>query len=281
MLYACALRVAKLNALLLPFQSQVTVSATRCDCDRPNAGAVRSRCRCFTLRAALLGHDYPLQSVSITLVRYRLSCTRSFGCQSLGGSGLQSAGQNCRSFCFSPRAHPQSLESVESPRSGGFFLLLKFNSPPHRGPVPNVPLPLPSPLATPPLPLLAVPVIPLPIPLALPPLAPREDAADEAAPPAAPLPLLAGVRAEGTLLYLLGLDVVGGCSTKDVSVVRNVASTSGGATCVGMPELLGFLLDEGEEEKFLARAKDCGVGACEGELKVSIVQLIQASVATM
>lgn len=99
-----------------------------------------------------------------------------------------------------------------------------------------------------------MPVIPLPIPLALPPLAPREEAAEEATPP---LPLVAGVRADGTLLYLLGgLDVVGGCSTKDVSVVRNVASTSGGAVCVGMPELLGFLLDEGEVEKFLARAKD-------------------------
>lgn len=109
--------------------------------------------------------------------------------------------------------------------------------------------------------------MPLPIPLALPPLAPREDAADEAAPAAAPpLPLLAGVRADGTLLYLLGgFDVVGGCSTKDVSVVRNVASTSGGAVCVGMPELLGFLLDEGEVEKCLARAKDWGVGACKEE----------------
>jgi hypothetical protein len=91
------------------------------------------------------------------------------------------------------------------------------------------------------------------------PLAPLP--AVEAVAPPLVLPL-AGVLAEGTLLYLLGgLDVVGGCSTNDVSVVRKVASTSGGAVCVGMLRS-GWCLELGEE-KFLARAKDCGVGAWE------------------
>ena len=99
----------------------------------------------------------------------------------------------------------------------------------HRHPV-AVPLPLPVPLATPPLAPRVVPVIP---PRAMPlPLAPLP--AVEADAPPLVLPL-AGVLADGTLLYLLGgLDVVGGCSTNDVSVVRKVASTSGGAVCVGM-----------------------------------------------
>ena len=71
---------------------------------------------------------------------------------------------------------------------------------------------------------------------------------------------LAGVLADGTLLYLLaGLDVVGGCSTNDVSVVRKVASISGGAVCVGRLRS-GWCLELGEE-KVLARAKDCSVGA--------------------
>lgn len=93
-----------------------------------------------------------------------------------------------------------------------------------------VPLPLPTPLATPPLAPLAVPVMP---PRAMPlPLAPL--VVVEACAPPLVLPL-AGVLADGTLLYLLGgLDVVGGCSTNDVSVVRKVASTSGGAVCEGM-----------------------------------------------
>lgn len=181
----------------------------------------------------------------------------------LGKAVKQKAGQNAGAFAF---LHALAWNRLKVLSLEKFFLLLALSTSLHRGPVPNVPLALPTPLATPPLALLAVPVMPLPIPLALPPLAPREDAADEAAPAAAPLPLLAGVRADGTLLYLLGgLDVVGGCSTKDVSVVRNVASTSGGAVCVGMPELLGFLLDEGEVEKCLARAKDWGVGACKEE----------------
>jgi len=63
----------------------------------------------------------------------------------------------------------------------------------------------------------------------LPPLAPPLPGAGTPV-PLPPLP--AGVRADGTLLYLLGgLEVVGGFSTKDVSVVRKVASTSGGAAC--------------------------------------------------
>lgn len=124
----------------------------------------------------------------------------------------------------------------------------------HRHPV-AVPLPLPTPLVAPPLAPLVVPVIP---PRAIPlPLAPLP--AVEADAPPLVLPL-AGVLADGTLLYLLGgLDVVGGCSTNDVSVVRKVASTSGGAVCVGMLRS-GWCLEFGEE-KFLARAKDCGVGA--------------------
>lgn len=113
-----------------------------------------------------------------------------------------------------------------------------------------VPLPLPTPLATPPLAPLAVPVMP---PRAMPlPLAPL--AVEEACAPPLVLPL-AGVLADGTLLYLLGgLDVVGGCSTKDVSVVRKVASTSGGAVCEGMWRSLWCL--ESGDEKVLARAKD-------------------------
>jgi hypothetical protein len=124
----------------------------------------------------------------------------------------------------------------------------------HRVPA-VVPLPLPTPLATPPLAPLAEPVIP---PRAIPlPLAPLP--AVEADAPPLVLPL-AGVLADGTLLYLLGgLDVVGGCSTNDVSVVRKVASMSGGAVCVGMCRSEWCL--ESGEEKFLARAKDCGVGA--------------------
>lgn len=99
----------------------------------------------------------------------------------------------------------------------------------HRMPV-DVPLPLPTPLATPPLAPLAVPVIP-PRAIPLPPLAPL--VVDEACAPPLVLPL-AGVLADGTLLYLLGgLEVVGGCSTNEVSVVRKVASTSGGAVCEG------------------------------------------------
>lgn len=103
----------------------------------------------------------------------------------------------------------------------------------HRHPVAFVavplPLPVPVPLVTPPLAPLVVPVIP---PRAMPlPLAPLP--AVEADVPPLALPL-AGVLADGTLLYLLGgLDVVGGCSTNEVSVVRKVASTSGGAVCVG------------------------------------------------
>jgi hypothetical protein len=118
-----------------------------------------------------------------------------------------------------------------------------------------VPLPLATPLVAPPLAPLVVPVIP---PLAMPlPLAPLPAVAAVAPPLVLPL---AGVLADGTLLYLLGgLDVVGGCSTNDVSVVRKVASTSGGAVCVGMLRS-GLCLELGEE-KFLARAKDCGVGA--------------------
>lgn len=126
----------------------------------------------------------------------------------------------------------------------------------HRHPV-AVPVPLPraAPLVAPPLAPRVVPVIP---PRAMPlPLAPLP--AVEADTPPLVLPL-AGVLADGTLLYLLGgLDVVGGCSTNDVSVVRKVASTSGGAVCVGMLRS-GWCLELGEE-KFLARAKDCGVGA--------------------
>ena len=102
--------------------------------------------------------------------------------------------------------------------------------------------------------------------------------------PLAPLPVveadapplvlpLAGVLADGTLLYLLGgLDVVGGCSTNDVSVVRKVASTSGGAVCVGMLRS-GWCLELGEE-KFLARAKDCGVGAWESMLGQGLAKLL-------
>jgi hypothetical protein len=91
------------------------------------------------------------------------------------------------------------------------------------------------------------------------PLAPLP--AVEADAPPLVLPL-AGVLADGTLLYLLGgLDVVGGFSTNEVSVVRKVASTSGGAVCVGM--LRSWWCLELGEEKFLARAKDCGVGAWE------------------
>jgi hypothetical protein len=133
------------------------------------------------------------------------------------------------------------------------IIIASPSSSPYRIPV-VVPLPLPTPLATPPLAPLVVPVLVIP-PLAMPlPLAPL--LAD-----GAPLVLpLAGVLADGTLLYLLGgLDVVGGCSTKDVSVVRKVASTSGGACCVGMCRSAWCL--ESGEVKVLARAKDCGVGA--------------------
>lgn len=71
-------------------------------------------------------------------------------------------------------------------------------------------------------------------------------------------PLPTGVRADGTLLYLLGgLDVVGGCSTKVVSEVRKVASTSGGAVC----EAILWMEGDAEEDMVRARAKDCGVGA--------------------
>ena len=86
------------------------------------------------------------------------------------------------------------------------------------------------------------------------PLAPLP--AVEADAPPLVLPL-AGVLADGTLLYLLdGFDVVGGCSTKVVSEVRKVASTSGGAVCEAI------LWVEGEVEDMVrARAKDCGVGA--------------------
>jgi len=125
---------------------------------------------------------------------------------------------------------------------------------PHRIPVPLVALP--TPLATPPLAPLAVPDIPpLGSPLALPPLVPPLPGAGTLD-PLPPLP--AGVRADGTLLYLLGgLDVVGGCSTKVVSEVRKVASTSGGAVCEAI------LCIAGEAEDMVrARAKDCGVGAC-------------------
>ena len=125
---------------------------------------------------------------------------------------------------------------------------------PHRIPVPLVALP--TPLATPPLAPLAVPDIPpLGSPLVLPPLAPPLPGAGTPD-PLPPLP--AGVRADGTLLYLLdGFDVVGGCSTKVVSEVRKVASTSGGAVCEAI------LWVEGEVEDMVrAWAKDCGVGAC-------------------
>lgn len=124
----------------------------------------------------------------------------------------------------------------------------------HRHPV-ALPLPRAAPLVAPPLAPRVVPVIP---PRAMPlPLAPLPVAEADAPPLVLPL---AGVLADGTLLYLLGgLDVVGGCSTNDVSVVRKVASTSGGAVCVGMLRS-GWCLELGEE-KFLARAKDCGVGA--------------------
>lgn len=123
------------------------------------------------------------------------------------------------------------------------------DSPLHRIPV-DVPLPLPTPLATPPLAPLAVPVIP---PRAIPlPLAPL--AVDEVCAPPLVLPL-AGALADGTLLYLLGgLDVVGGCSTNEVSVVRKVASTSGGAVCEGIWRSLWCF--ESGEENVLARAKD-------------------------
>jgi hypothetical protein len=136
------------------------------------------------------------------------------------------------------------------------LVIISSSNLPHRIPV-VVPLPLPTPLATPPLVPLVVPVPVIP-PLAMPlPLAPRL-AGGAGAPPLV-LPL-AGVLADGTLLYLLGgLDVVGGCSTKDVSVVRKVASTSGGACCVGMWRS-EWCLELGEV-KVLARAKDCGVGA--------------------
>ena len=107
--------------------------------------------------------------------------------------------------------------------------LAKRGTPLHRMPV-DVPRPLPTPLATPPLAPLAVPVIP-PRAIPLPPLAPL--VVDEPCAPPLVLPL-AGALADGTLLYLLGgLDVVGGCSTNEVSVVRKVASTSGGAVCEG------------------------------------------------
>ena len=79
----------------------------------------------------------------------------------------------------------------------------------------------------------------------------------EAGAPPLALPL-AGVLADGTLLYLLGgLDVVGGCSTKVVSEVRKVASTSGGAVCEAILCIAGDA-----EDMVRARAKDCGVGAC-------------------
>lgn len=128
----------------------------------------------------------------------------------------------------------------------------------HRIPVPLVALP--TPLATPPLVPLAVPDIPpLGSPLVLPPLEPPLLGAGIPL----PLPTLpAGVRADGTLLYLLGgLDVVGGCSTKDVSVVRNVASTSGGAVWEGILWIVGEV-----EAMLRARAKDCCVGACRMEI---------------
>jgi hypothetical protein len=54
---------------------------------------------------------------------------------------------------------------------------------------------------------------------------------------------------------------VGGCSTKVVSEVRKVASTSGGAVCEGI--LCMGLEGEVEEDMVRARAKDWGVGACE------------------
>jgi hypothetical protein len=129
-----------------------------------------------------------------------------------------------------------------------------------------VPLPLPTPLATPPLAPRAEPVPVIP-PLAIPlPLAPL--LADGACTPPLALPL-AGVLADGTLLYLLGgLEVVGGCSTKDVSVVRKVASTSGGACCVGMWRSVWCL--ELGDVKVLARAKDCGVGAWRHGVSMSL-----------
>lgn len=79
--------------------------------------------------------------------------------------------------------------------------------------------------------------------------------------PAVPLPDAAAplelAVEEGTELYLLlGLLLVGGFMTKEVSVVKNVASVSGGgAVRCGKGEFSRGLEDE------VWRVKDCGIGA--------------------
>lgn len=61
----------------------------------------------------------------------------------------------------------------------------------------------------------------------------------------------------GTELYLLlGLPLVGGFMTKEVSVVRNVASVSGGAAVLCGKGEFSRGLDEG-----VWRVNDCGMGA--------------------
>lgn len=163
--------------------------------------------------------------------------------------------------------HPSSIWCGDIKKHGPLSSMLFSNlqASPHAHL--TLPLPLALPRATPPLAPLAVPAAPPPLAIPLP-LAPAPLLAVEP-PRAIPLlllpPRVAGVRADGTLLYLLGgLEVVGGCSTNDVSVVRKVASTSGGAVCAGMGPWRFAPSGEEEEEKVRARAKDWGIGACLG-----------------
>lgn len=103
-----------------------------------------------------------------------------------------------------------------------------------------------------------------PLPMPLPPLAPLA-----AAPPRA-LPGAVDCREDrtegGTLLYLLaGFELVGGFSTNEVSVVKNVAS---GSPAPAVPSKF-FVLESrkgGEVGSLaLARANDCGIGAYSKE----------------
>lgn len=78
--------------------------------------------------------------------------------------------------------------------------------------------------------------------------------------PDAPAPLELAVEGGTELYLLLGLLLVGGFMTKEVSVVKNVASVSGGgAVRCGKGEFSRGLEDG------VWRANDCGMGAWEEE----------------
>ena len=119
-------------------------------------------------------------------------------------------------------------------------------------PLPTTP-PLPTPLPALPVPVAAPPLAtpPLPIPLPTLPILPL--------PPALPRPGIEDCLDPGGAEYLLtGFTLVGGFSTNEVSVVRNVASISS-------PLPPPILSRKGEfcscDCVSLCRANDCGIGA--------------------